>query len=229
MDKVTDEKLTERSSLNLWDNGNVSKDRAFGKKVDDLGKNVDDQGVSCLAGPGAPGMLAGVVGRVVSRPAVERDCESGSKGSSARYQDRWSQLPCGPKRARHAGWCGRMGRAPTAVESVCRDGAIQLLPLLEEALMAVETCARSTSERRKNGPSRVSEPLREQAQMSVALEPLLEKSPTTQESHAGANAERWEKPLRQEATMVLEPLREEARTTRESRVGANAERCWESL
>ena len=79
------------------------KDRAFRKKVDD----VDDHGASCLGGPSEPGMLADVVGRVVSRPAVGSDCESGSKGFSARYTN--------------------------------RDGAIQQLPLLEEALMAVAT------------------------------------------------------------------------------------------
>ena len=70
LDKVADEKLKARSSLNLWDNGNVSKD----------GKNVDDHGASCL------GALAGVDGRVVPRPAVESDCVSGSKGSSARHE-----------------------------------------------------------------------------------------------------------------------------------------------
>ena len=48
-----------------------------------LGKNVDDHGASCLGGPSERGMLAGVVGRVV-RPAMESECESGSKGSSAR-------------------------------------------------------------------------------------------------------------------------------------------------
>ena len=77
-DRVADEKLMERGSLNLWDNGNLSKDRALRKKVDDLGKNVDDHGASFLGGPSVPGMLAGVVGRVVPRPAVESDCESGS-------------------------------------------------------------------------------------------------------------------------------------------------------
>ena len=48
LDKVADEKLMGRRSLNLRDNGNVSRDRAFRKKVDDLGKNVDDHGASCL-------------------------------------------------------------------------------------------------------------------------------------------------------------------------------------
>ena len=86
---------------------------------------------------------------------------------------------------------GRVVPRP-AVESVCksgskrptaryteRDGAIQLLPLLEEALMAVETRARATSERRRNGATVVLEPLREQAQMAVALEPLLDEALTT--------------------------------------------------
>ena len=98
LDKVAHEKLMERGSLNLWDNGNVSKDWAFRKKVDDLGKNVDDHGASCLGGPSVPGMLADVDGRVVPRPAVESVCESGSKGSSARTRTemrrgrRWEQV-----------------------------------------------------------------------------------------------------------------------------------------
>ena len=137
LDKAAEEKLMERDSLNL---GDSERELAFRKRVDDLGKNVDDHGASCLGGPCEPGILADVVGWVVPRPAV--------------------------------------------------------------ALMAVETCARSTSERRRNGASTVLEPLREQAQMAVALEPPLEESRTTQESHMGANAERWEKPLRQEAMLV---------------------------
>ena len=91
---MDEEKLRERGSLNLWDKGNVSKSRAVRKKVDDLGKNVDDHGASCLGGPSEPGMLIDVVGRVVFRPA---DCESGSKGSSARYTNRdgaTQLLPC---------------------------------------------------------------------------------------------------------------------------------------
>ena len=78
LDMVADEKLMERGSRN------VSKDRVFRKKVDDTGKNVDDQGASCLVGPSAPGMLR----RVVPRPAVESVCESGSKGFCARYTNR---------------------------------------------------------------------------------------------------------------------------------------------
>ena len=148
----------ERGSLNLEDNRNVSKARAFRKKVDDLGKDVDDHGASCLRGPCEPGMLADVVGRVVPRPAVESVCKSGSKRPTARYTE--------------------------------RDGAIQPLPLLEEALMAVETRARATSERRRNGATVVLEPLREQAQMAVALEPLLDEALTTQDDGAGAFAER---------------------------------------
>ena len=171
VDKVADGKLMERGSLNLWDNENGLKDR-------DLGKNVDDQGASSLGSPSEPGMLADVVGRVVSRPAVDSDCESGSKGSLARYTK--------------------------------RDGAIQLLPLLGEALTAVETRARATSERRRHGATMVLEPLREQAQMAVAQEPLREEVRTTQKSRVEANAERWAEPLKQEATMVLWPLWKEA-------------------
>ena len=162
-------------SLNLWDNGDVSKDRASKKKVDELGKNVDDLGASCLGGPSEPGMLAEVVGRVVSRPAVESVCESGSKGSSARYTNRTdgaSSLvgPSAPGMLEGVG--GRVVPRP-AVESVCesgskgssarytnRDGAIQLLPLLEEALVAVETRTRATSERKRHGATMVLEPLR---------------------------------------------------------------------
>ena len=52
------------------------------------------------------------------------------------------------------------------------------------------------------------------------LEPLREEELTTEKTHVGANAERWEKPLRHEAaTMVLEPLRKEAWT----KVGASGE------
>ena len=69
------------------------------------------------------------------------------------------------------------------------DGAVQLLPLLEEALMAVETLARATSERKRHGAAMVLEPLREEAPMAV-------------ESGMGATS----------ATMVLEPLRKEALT-----------------
>ena len=88
------------------------------KKVDDLVKNVDDHGASCLRGPSEPGMLADVVGRVVPRPAMESDCDSGSMGSSARCTNR---TDASQKRTGN------------------NDGAIQPLPLLEEALMAVES------------------------------------------------------------------------------------------
>ena len=64
----------------------------------------------------------------------------------------------------------------------------------------------------------------------MELEPLREGAPTAVVSQVGANAERWEEPLRREAaTMVLEPLREEALTTREFCVGANADRWEEPL
>ena len=33
LDRVCDEKLMERGSLNLWDNENVSKDRLAGRKL----------------------------------------------------------------------------------------------------------------------------------------------------------------------------------------------------
>ena len=156
-DRVADEKLMERDSVNLGDNRNVSKDLAFMTS----------------------GRACGRTGRTPT--VIENDCESGSKGSQARYTNRTDGAscfggPCEPGMlADVVGWA-----VPRpAVESVCRDGAIQLLTLLEEALMAVETCARSTSERRMNGPSRISEPLREQAQMAVALKPLSEESRTT--------------------------------------------------
>ena len=44
------------------------------------------------------------------------------------------------------------------------------------------------------------------------LELPREEAPVAVGSLVGANAERWEKPLRHEATMVLEPLQEEAPT-----------------
>ena len=49
------------------------------KKVDDLGKNVDDHGASCLGSPSEPGILAHVVARVVSRPGVESDARAGAR------------------------------------------------------------------------------------------------------------------------------------------------------
>ena len=53
--------------------------------MDDLGKNVDDLGANRLGGTCEPGMLADVVGRVVSRPAVGkrlREREQGIFGST---------------------------------------------------------------------------------------------------------------------------------------------------
>ena len=171
--KVADEELMEKISLTLWDNVNASKDRASRKKVGDLGKNVDDQGASCLVGPRASSLLAGVDGRVVSRPAVKSVFESGSKESSARYTNRFDAS------------LKRIGNS---------DGATQLLPLSEKALVAVETRARATSERKGHGATVVLEVLREEAQMAV-------------ESGRGAIS----------AKMALESLREDALT----KVGAS--------
>ena len=99
------------------------------------------------------------------QPAVESDGESGSKGSSVRYTDRPD---------------ARQKRTGNS------DGAIQLLLL---ALMAVETRARATSERKRHGAAMVLEPLREEAQMAV-------------EAGMGVTS----------STMVLEPLRKEVLT-----------------
>ena len=84
------------------------------EEVDDLGKNVDDHGTSCLGGPSEPSMLAGVVGPVVSRPAVESDCEIESKGSSARYTNMTDGASClvGPSApGMLEGVDGRVGKA----------------------------------------------------------------------------------------------------------------------
>ena len=48
----------------------------------------------------------------VSRPAVESDCESGSNFGSIHEQDRWSQLPRGPKCAWHAVWMDELRPDP---------------------------------------------------------------------------------------------------------------------
>ena len=77
--------------------------------------------------------------------------------------------------------------------------------------MAVETRARATSERRRHGATVVLEPLREQAQMAVALEPLRKRRGRSRNLV-------WERTHGEEAaTMVLEPLQEEALT----KVGAS--------
>ena len=60
--------------------------------------------------------------------------------------------------------------------------------------------------------------------VETATAPFLEPPCTTVEFWVEATTERWEEPLRHEATMVLEPLREEALTTGESHVRANVER-----
>ena len=98
---------------------------------------------SGLVGSNAPGMVAeratagtlsdqGVDGRVVPRPAVVSDCESGSKGSSARHTNRpdASQRRTGNSDGDQVRLAG--GRDVTR-------SAIQLLHLLEEAQMAVES------------------------------------------------------------------------------------------
>ena len=108
-----------------------------------LGKNVDDHGASCLV---APGVLAGVDGRVVPRPEMESDCESGSKGSSARYTNKPDAS--GKRTGNSDGDQTRLTDGGHVTRS-----AIQLLPLLEEALMAVETAA---------GTTMAMEPLREE-------------------------------------------------------------------
>ena len=101
LDRAADDEK-HMDTFSLWDNGNVSNDWAFRKKVDDLGKKVDDHGASCLGCPCEPGMPADVVGRVVSRPAVESDCESGSKGSTCldtrTEMAQHSCRPCGKRR-----------------------------------------------------------------------------------------------------------------------------------
>ena len=73
---------------------------------------MDDHGSSCLGGPSEPGMLAGVVGRVVSRPAVESVC-----GSSARC-------------------CGNPCESDIRAKKT--RAAMVFEPLREEAQMAVE-------------------------------------------------------------------------------------------
>ena len=128
-------------------------------------------GASCLVGPSAPGMLAerataetlsdqGVDGRVVPRPTVESDCESGSKGSSARHTNR-------PDASQRRTGTSDGDQVRLAVGRDVTRSATQLVPLLEEALMAVETRARAASERwgksLRHGTAMVLEPLRKEA------------------------------------------------------------------
>ena len=86
--------------------------------MDDLGKNVDDHGASCLVGPSAAGMLAGVDGRVVRRPAEQGIFCSIHEQAKRQSEENWEQ----PWR-------------------------ITATALLGEALMAVETRARAKETR----------------------------------------------------------------------------------
>ena len=81
--------------------------------------------------------------------------------------------------------------------------ATQLLPLLEEALMGVETHANATSERKekplRQGAAVVSEPLREEAQMAVesGVRPTSATMVLEQkEELTNVDSERRDKPLR---------------------------------
>ena len=109
---------------------------------------------------------------------MESDCESGSKGSSARHTNRpdASQRRTGNSDGGQVGLPG--GRDVTR-------SATQLLPLLEEALIAVETRARATSERKgrslRHGADMLLEPLREEVVMAV-------------ESCMEATSKRWKNP-----------------------------------
>ena len=141
-------------------------------------------GASGLVGPNASGTLAEcatavtladqvVDGRVVPRPAMESDYESGSKGSSARHTNRQHA-----SQSRTGNSDGDQVRLPGG-RDVTRS-ATQLLPLLEEAPMAVDSCMGATSERWEKTP---------ETRVTMVLEPLRKEVVTD------ADAERRDKPL----------------------------------